>query len=60
MDGCEGGVVKMNNGYTKDDLEELSKEELISIILELQEEYEELDKEFTDYMDNDPFSNLST
>lgn len=49
----------MNNEYTQEKLEKLSKEELISIILELQEEYEELDKEFTDFMDNDPFSNLS-
>jgi hypothetical protein len=50
----------MNNEYTQEKLEKLSKEELISIILELQEEYEELDKDFTEYMDNDPFSNLST
>ena len=50
----------MNNEYTQEKLEKLSKEELISIILELQEEYEELDEEFTEYMDNDPFSNLST
>ncbi len=50
----------MNNEYTKESLEKLSKKELISIILELQEEYEELDKDFTEYMDNDPFSNLST
>ena len=50
----------MNNEYTKESLEKLSKEELISIILELQEEYEELDKDFTEYMDNDPFINLST
>ena len=50
----------MNDEYTKESLEKLSKEELISIILELQEEYEELDKDFTEYMDNDPFSNLST